>query len=534
MPDPTESVGFSPKGARRVAAAARSEERFDRLRYNGTGPQRFAPQPRQRVGWPVRVTGLPSLGDPDLYPAVVLEFVGYDGGAPVWADGDPCWVVLTPGEAGPLADESEHLAAPVGVKDDDERLIFAVASAGGGGLTTANTDGTEVSTTTRLEFDTATGIRVDEDGGDPDVVSLIAASPTQWGAVTVTSQAFEGEKRFLGAIVRTEAAAGAAEPYVSHDVGANAATSAWVTEADGAGVRASASVQAEEPSADVHRAAVSGQVSAATGSWPKFDLFAESDDPGAGGGNRSWLYLRGGASSNIYAQMCVFANAATGLFGLTHVGAGSTTWAPANLWIYGTVADVLTYGTGGFPVRGGKSVLCDQGAGHGARRGGADWFGIDRDFAAGEYPIVRGGHVVGYWSGSGSPPPPPPPTPLPPFPAVPTTISLTISVAQAGVGPIERRQVSCAAATNSPQLTNASGVAVLTGVPVVAGGTCTVALNGSGETVAHTYYAETGGAAGGTGYSFSPRTDFGNGTGLFEVTGPNPAFVLEEAPGGGD
>lgn len=44
------------------------------------------------------------------------------------------------------------------------------------------------------------------------------------------------------------------------------------------------------------------------------------------------------------------------------------------------------------------------------------WSGIDRDFANTEYPIVRAGIVVGYWSGTGSPPPPPPP--VPPVPPV--------------------------------------------------------------------------------------------------------------------
>ncbi len=123
MPDPQESVGFSPRGARRVAAASRSEERFDRLRYNGTGPQRFAPQPKQRVGWPVRITGLPSPGDPLLWPGVVLEFAGYDLGAPVWEDGEACWLTPLPG-TGDLA-TGPTLAEPVGVKDDDERLILA-------------------------------------------------------------------------------------------------------------------------------------------------------------------------------------------------------------------------------------------------------------------------------------------------------------------------------------------------------------------------------------------------------------------------
>ena len=55
-------VGLTPKTAARVLGAARSEERFDRLRYNGTGPAPFRSLPRQRVGWPVRVTGPISGG----------------------------------------------------------------------------------------------------------------------------------------------------------------------------------------------------------------------------------------------------------------------------------------------------------------------------------------------------------------------------------------------------------------------------------------------------------------------------------------
>jgi hypothetical protein len=121
-------VGLTPKTAARVIGAARSEERFDRLRYNGSGPAPFRSLPRQRVGWPVRVTGPMSGGTPDLYPGVVLEFDGYLDGAAVWADGVECWVTRLPGAAAELADESEHLGEPVGEHED--KVIFAVGSAG--------------------------------------------------------------------------------------------------------------------------------------------------------------------------------------------------------------------------------------------------------------------------------------------------------------------------------------------------------------------------------------------------------------------
>lgn len=53
-------------------------------------------------------------------------------------------------------------------------IVLLQQTGSGGGITTANVDGSEESTTTRLEFDEATGIRVDAGttDADPDTVSI--------------------------------------------------------------------------------------------------------------------------------------------------------------------------------------------------------------------------------------------------------------------------------------------------------------------------------------------------------------------------
>ncbi len=80
--------------------------------------------------------------------------------------------------------------------------------AGGGALNSQNTDGTEVdSTTTDLRFDKTTGSKITQSGG-VSTHTLLAATPTQMGAVTTAAQFFEGDKQFNGDVVRTEATSG--------------------------------------------------------------------------------------------------------------------------------------------------------------------------------------------------------------------------------------------------------------------------------------------------------------------------------------
>lgn len=132
MPLPRESVGFSVNGARRVAIAAERTERFDRSRYNGTGPARSHRQvPRPRAGYVVRVTGQPSGGDPELFPALVIDFDGYSAGTLFWQDGEACWVVRCQGDTGGIPTDTETTAERVGVNYDDGLLIFAVAAGAG-------------------------------------------------------------------------------------------------------------------------------------------------------------------------------------------------------------------------------------------------------------------------------------------------------------------------------------------------------------------------------------------------------------------
>lgn len=119
--------GFSPRGTQRVSRAANQVERFDRGRGNGTGPRSFAADPKQRVGYVVRVTDQPSPGAPALYPGLVVELDSVSGGTPAWSDGEKCWVIRPFGDDSEVETDFETPAAPVGVNDDDGLLVFVIA-----------------------------------------------------------------------------------------------------------------------------------------------------------------------------------------------------------------------------------------------------------------------------------------------------------------------------------------------------------------------------------------------------------------------
>lgn len=96
-------------------------------------------------------------------------------------------------------------------------------------LATRNTDGTQIGTTADMRFANSTGVRIDQ-GASFDTVSCVAATNTQMGAVTTTTQIYAGEKRFGGAVVRTANTNPAAAtydllPWSRHDVTASSAFS---------------------------------------------------------------------------------------------------------------------------------------------------------------------------------------------------------------------------------------------------------------------------------------------------------------------
>jgi hypothetical protein len=91
---------------------------------------------------------------------------------------------------------------------DGQAVLYLNETAGGTDLNTQNTDGTEVdAATTDLRFNKTTGSQITQSGGI-STHTMLAASPTQMGAVTTGTQFFEGDKRFNGDVVRTEATSG--------------------------------------------------------------------------------------------------------------------------------------------------------------------------------------------------------------------------------------------------------------------------------------------------------------------------------------
>lgn len=390
---------------------------------------------------------------------------------------------------------------------------------GSGGLTTANVDGTDESTTSRLEFDQATGVEVaaGATAGDPDTVSLRAATPSQMGAVTTTDQSFAGEKLFADTVwVADTTDTGlppASAPYLKLqaviDTGVEDYASLTVLSSGGSFV-----VRSETP--------------AAGGDWHYLAALA-SDTYGLEAG----ASCDGSGQTNTAVKldrMLLHArrDSPAGFNGIKFFTAATfaDTSAPASPYL-DLSADVtegtLTTDYYGYPLRLGCNLIAG-GAYHplqnqtfGAYRGSTDYLGIDRDFASGEYPIVRGGVVVGYWdggSGSTSPPPtvPPPAVPTAPtVPAPPPTVSVAFDVKDAAGDPVASRSIAVTGATTTPQSTSAGGTVTFTGVPT-SPTTTTVTISGSGETVKWVASSQYGSGVSGSGYSFTIRTDLGNVT----------------------
>lgn len=364
-------------------------------------------------------------------------------------------------------------------------LLGDQTAGGGAGLSTRNVDTpNETGDTTDLRMKNATGIYKDKDGGGAgiDTLELLAASPTQMGAVTTAEQFLRGTKVFQG-------------------VNAENLT-------PGSGVTG-------DPKWNEGTCVVC-KVPGMTGASHYLEVIA---------------YASGGFDATPMG----------GLVSSTEQGANTGYTFNYSAVILGRdvphgggPAGVVWGGIPGFAAGASSAAkrppVLDGGFGTVFANGA--YLGINHDFAVGEYPIVRGGIVVGVWDGTDpdtSPFPPPtvpvvPPPAAPPVPPVPPTIDFGVTVTEAGGVGIEGRSVSVGLATNDPQFTDADGECTLTDVPTLTDGTTTVTLNGSGETVRYLVTSQYGGGMTGAGYSFLCRRDLGDVTVLFEVTDPDPAL----------
>jgi hypothetical protein len=147
---------------------------------------------------------------------------GSDYGTPAVGDTDR----LTGGTSGPI--RILHVPASVGsTKRCVVSLSDQTASVSGGGgvaLLTVNSDTTDNEPATdTITADLTTGIEFDEgtNGDGNTTLKLLAASATQQGAVTISSQTFEGAKTFRDAVtVNSENNTGTAfTAYIGSTVG---------------------------------------------------------------------------------------------------------------------------------------------------------------------------------------------------------------------------------------------------------------------------------------------------------------------------
>lgn len=410
MPTPQNApVRLTRATAGRFGQAATFADDVDRSGVNQTPQPAAGDRQQPPPAWVVRVTG--AVLSSGLYPAVCREF-DMGSGSAAWQDAageDECYAYHVTGAA--LAEGDISVGLFVGEDLEDGRSVFAVGSAGGGGsVTTANTDGTEESTTSRLEFDQNTGVRVDAGAtdADPDTVSLVAATATQWGAVTTSGQVWSGVKRVVNAVQVTPTATGytvvgsltPTEAGCEHDEPADI---------DTYGFRSS--VFADDFSDDTagyHYTACGATAGGREVDDYLFATYVGLTTYSAAGGlietARAGLsFLNGyrvrGIAGGILLDFYVDVDEATN---------DDSAFAP--VWDY--------------PVRHQKNLLVDDGFTHGAKRSGVDWFGGDADVAIGTTTLrFRGGHFIDSFT-TGSPPPPPPPAPSPP-PFAPNVIQVS-------------------------------------------------------------------------------------------------------------
>lgn len=234
-------------------------------------------------------------------------------------------------------------------------------------------------------------------------------------------------------------------------------------------------------------------------------------------------YVGGGSSANALGGVYISENDS----GAQVIGLGVTVGAN---FAAVTLHTSLTPASGGGSARG-CVVSGDPYSdfGYGTTGGFACWdraaqafkVGMDTtlDPTASEVGIFFGGLLVGKYVGT--PPPTPPVPPIPPPPSPPTTVSIAVVVQDLDGNPLESRQVSIPSATDTPQVTDASGEAILTGIPV-ATGTDTLTLAGSGETVSWYQDAEIGATSGGSGYTVPINTTLGDMTVVFTIADPAP------------
>lgn len=408
-------------------------------------------------------------------------------------------------------------------------------ASGSSRLTTANVDGSEESTTSRLEFDPDTGVRVDEGAtdGDPDVVSCIDATPTQTGVVSTVAQKFGGFKQF-------EDGVGVGEGTMDASLATNVPTSfrAAVVDADEAYTHLIAIDPLDTESQAEVTTTVSRNVPAA-GAGVTIEALAQEGNNGT-------------VAENQYVSLTQICTVDTATGGVGGDGVATTVYGflPSNNGYHTALATGMAYCHVGIVGQGTPSQY-ERGIGstnyfslyqdvgedlstlgnwrtradltvggvwaHSARRGSTDHRGIDRDFASGEYPIVRGGVVVGYWDGSSGSTSPPPTVPSPPIPTAPTvpapppTVSVAFDVKDINNDPVASRSIAVTGATTTPQSTSAGGTVTFTGVPT-SPTTTTVTISGSGETVKWVASSQYGSGVSGSGYSFTIRTDLGNVT----------------------
>lgn len=292
------------------------------------------------------------------------------------------------------------------------------APAVGATLTTANTDGTEASTTTRLEFDKTTGVRVEEDGSDPDVVSLIGASVTQQGAVSLNTfmQNFEGTKTTRGS--QTIFTPNAIGPHLQWGVSTHPSTSGQIIDYIGTGT--------------IGR-----------------------------GGLVTYNFTGLGSVMGLAVQTCAemaspYAAVGKYAFAWLHPDLVDVNGVHRMCWVVG---DPFTSSGGCNLIPPGFAV---------SNTAGGEHVGIDRNFASGEWPVVRGGIVVGYAT-SVSPPAPPvppdgppvsPPPPPPPPPSPPGTASLAghiVDMASGDPVTLVGRTITLSGANTATTTTNSGG-----------------------------------------------------------------------------
>lgn len=160
---------------------------------------------RRQIGdKPVRITG-PIGSAPGLYPAKFQKLNDYVvGTGPEWVD-DPdgdCWAVALPSLT--LTNGLYATSTQTGAFYQTKPIVTVREYiAGSGGLATINEDGTdEEDPTDTIIADEDTGITFDTTGlsaGENKLV-MLAASASQMGAVTTTTQTFGGSKTFNNSV----------------------------------------------------------------------------------------------------------------------------------------------------------------------------------------------------------------------------------------------------------------------------------------------------------------------------------------------